>query len=208
MARVRLTVGELSRTDRRPIREVLADAVHLADSAMGELRSAVEHGDASADTVARLLDSARYAAALGKIAIDAGVVNDPAPALTIATAQADLARAALLHALDGILAEVPPGRRPVLHGWALDAIRAYLAAVAAGEPAPEPPPVPSTDLPGATRAEPGAATAGDVVDAEVEPDDDPDTDEPGDAELIAAAAESAQLGALLNPPRRPSGVRV
>ena len=81
LASVRLTLGELARTDPRSLREVLADAVHLADLAQRDYLGAVQHGEADTATVGRMLESARYAATLAKIALDSGAMPlDAAPA--------------------------------------------------------------------------------------------------------------------------------
>lgn len=79
-ARVRLSIAELLDVDpQRPLAEVLRTAVHVADSAMGELLRTVANGDTSADVVGRLLDASKYAAGMAKAAMDAGLTDPDVP---------------------------------------------------------------------------------------------------------------------------------
>ncbi len=67
----------------------LADAIHLADLAQRDYLGAVQHDQADAETIGRMLESARYAASLAKIALDSGLPLDhelPAGSVTLDTA--------------------------------------------------------------------------------------------------------------------------
>jgi hypothetical protein len=186
MAAVRLTVGELSRADPRPIRDVLRDAVTTADNVLRSYQSAVLHGDEDQDTIARLIEAAKYASTLAKIALDAGVPDESS---TVDTAQeaVEVATRALVLVIDMLLDDaltdaVDPPWRHVLRTWCLTALQ---AALTGREPPaiPERPPLP--ELPPMARSRPASGNvdeAADTVDAEVL---DPDEDLPGDAELIS-----------------------
>jgi hypothetical protein len=187
LSTVRLTMSELAATDPRPVHEVMRDAVAIADRVMRDLDAAVIHGDTSADTLSRLLESSRYASAIGKIARDAGVV-DPPPVETVTRFEfaAEKIVPMLLDVVGDVIRalDVDPAHRVQLHQWAIEALSAGMAAIEAGvEPSvPSPPPAPVREAaPGSDRGQAvaragGAVPAGDdaVIDAEVVEDDDPD----------------------------------
>jgi hypothetical protein len=68
-----LTLGELSRIDPRPLRPILPDAVHLADLGQRDYLGAVQHDQADAEMIGRMLGAARYTASLAKVAFDSGL---------------------------------------------------------------------------------------------------------------------------------------
>ena len=72
-AQVRLTLAELAITDPRPMAEVLRDAVALADVAQRDCWSALRAGELTPAVADRLLETARYSAALVKVAVDSGL---------------------------------------------------------------------------------------------------------------------------------------
>jgi hypothetical protein len=72
-AQVRLTLAELASTDPRPMAEVLRDAVALADVAQRDCWSALRAGELTPAVADRLLETARYSAALVKVAVGSGL---------------------------------------------------------------------------------------------------------------------------------------
>jgi hypothetical protein len=129
----RMTLAQLMKTDRRPVGEVLLDAVHVSDVIMNQLRIQVEAGDVSLDTVTRLLEYSNRAGKLAKTTIDAGVAvklveqKERNQAL-----EAQVVTNALVNVIDGLLDALPvdPVRRVVLKQWALSAIVANLGGEA------------------------------------------------------------------------------
>jgi hypothetical protein len=201
----RLAIGELAATDPRPMRQILADAVRLGDVAMRDYEQALLHGETDAETIARLLEAARYSAGLVKLALDSGLpLDDPDGGQVVPVAaaieQAGVAvRGAVMGMASALVSALWPLKTPAdvayqdaLLRWVQDAMRAQFA----GESLPDLPesPAPFVDAreaqPGRATQEPGwrFRTVGDVQDQEQDdtvPDDDPDEDLPGDAELIA-----------------------
>jgi hypothetical protein len=68
-----MTLAQLMKGDKRPVGEVLLDAVHVNDVLMNQLKAEVEGGDVSLDTVTRLIEASARAGKLAKVTIDAGV---------------------------------------------------------------------------------------------------------------------------------------
>jgi hypothetical protein len=143
-ATVKLGIAELLTRDPRPLREVIADAVAISDSVMGELRSAVEHGDTSLATISRLIESARYTATMAKLAIDSGV-----PHIAADSSRWDHTVYEVIPFVGevvGKLAEAMAPGDPVharaLREWAIDWLDVQLGAIANGrepEATPAPP---------------------------------------------------------------------
>lgn len=99
---------------------------------MRELDSAVMHGQSDADTVGRLIESARYAATLARMALDAGVVDvEPSVELVPVERANDEAARVLVDVVGRIVGAVSPSaeRAAELQSWADAAIRAGLAGV-------------------------------------------------------------------------------
>jgi hypothetical protein len=186
----RLSIAELAAADGRPLRMILQDACRLGDVAMRDYEQAVLHGETSADTVARLLEACRYSAGMVKLALDSGISLDPQPSaeLTTVDSAAQLVVAAAMGCAQDLITLLLPlrDRADVSYRDALRLVaRDRMAAAVRGEPLPpwpeRPPLAEIVSEPPVRRGQQGR---GDVVDAELV-DDDPDTDEPGDAELLA-----------------------
>ena len=134
-ASVRVTLGQLLEHDPRTPAEVLLAALQIVDAAMRDDEARVRvDGDTSADSITRLLDSAKSAHHLARTTIDAGVSVQMARHFQQEAAY--IARG-LDAGFSAILAEVPvdPRRRAVLHRWALDCA----SAACTGKPPPERP---------------------------------------------------------------------
>jgi hypothetical protein len=194
-AQVRLTLGELAQADPRPMAEVLRDAVALADVAQRDVWSALRNGEVDASVADRLLEVARYSAALVQVAVNAGLPLHEDDTRVPVETFSDVAAAALADVADTLtgLVEVRSpddvAYRERVSTWSRDALRARLRS----EPLP---PFPVR----AAVAEPEIVYAGrddrqpeaDVVDVEFADDGDDDVvEEPDD--LVALRAEVAQL---------------
>src|SRR4029450_1479366 len=70
---VRLSLSEIAQANPRPLAEVLRDAVALADVAQRHCCSALRPGELDASVADRLLEVARYSAALVQVAVNAGL---------------------------------------------------------------------------------------------------------------------------------------
>jgi hypothetical protein len=191
----------------------------VGDLVMRDYLGAVVHGSPTADEIARLLESARYAATLAKLAIDCGVV-DPAPPEPSTTDVGVVGAEAVGYVLDGLLSAAAPvvtsedvAYRRALREWALAGVAGYLAAAESGstpEAAPEAParPEPSEPKPAPepsyARRQPWPSSDGsEIFDAEVV-DDDGDDEEGLSPE---DERELAELRELIYPPQRTFGGR-
>jgi hypothetical protein len=189
VAGVRLTIAELLKRDPRPIRAVLTDAVHIADSAMLDLESAVVYGDTSVDVLDRLVESAKYTTVMATAALARGLpLDNPVPAgmVTLDAASQVIASATMAMAVD-LVSELLPLRtaedvryRDSLFSWCRDRMR---AVVAGGElpPLPVKPEVVEAEIMGAGGHDQGPVWRSEsgTIDAEVvtEEDDDVVTEE-------------------------------
>jgi hypothetical protein len=70
---MRLTLAEMMAGERRPVGEVLLEALHNTEVIMREIAVKIEDGDVEADTISRLLEYSTRAGKLAKVTIDAGV---------------------------------------------------------------------------------------------------------------------------------------
>jgi hypothetical protein len=197
-ADVRLAIGELAVLDPRPVKQVLADACDLADIVLQDARQGLVHGQSTPRDVDRALETARYAATMAKLCLDAGVVGppEPPPPKTL-EALVDRCTAALGSVLDGLTDELPRARGIQLRAWAVDAIGEYLAALERGEEPPGPPPKPvAFGLSPAPLNRWTSRPADDdaVLDAELVEDADVDEELPGDSDFESRAGGVAFVG--------------
>jgi hypothetical protein len=190
-ASARLTIAELSRDDARPVKQVIADAVRLADLNVQDSLNALQNGEVTADSVARALECARYSASLAQLALQTGALSlDEESDVQAAAVDAATALVAgwTLDVLAAALSALLPvhnahdvQHRQAWFDWSRDALVAKargdaslpaVPAVAVAEIAWQP----------AAKANHGSP---DVVDVDIVDDGDIDEDLPGDAELIA-----------------------
>jgi hypothetical protein len=74
-ADTRMTLGQILRSERRPVGEVLLDAVHAADAITRDLTVRVSAGDTDVETLTRFIEALTRSAKLAKVALDAGVMQ-------------------------------------------------------------------------------------------------------------------------------------
>lgn len=129
---VRLSLSEIAQANPRPLAEVLRDAVALADVAQRDCWSALRAGELDASVADRLLEVARYSAALVQVAVNAGLPLHDDDARVPVEAFSDVAAAALASVADTLvgLVEVRSPEdiacREQVSEWARDALRARL----------------------------------------------------------------------------------
>jgi hypothetical protein len=127
-----LSLSEIAQANPRPLAEVLRDAVALADVAQRDCWSALRAGELDASVADRLLEVARYSAALVQVAVNAGLPLHDDDARVPVEAFSDVAAAALASVADTLvgLVEVRSPEdiacREQVSEWARDALRARL----------------------------------------------------------------------------------